>query len=71
MNIDGLGPANVKALLDSKTISSVADLYTITYEDLVKVDRFADKSAKNLLKAIENSKSNHLDRLVLHWGYAI
>ena len=68
MNIDGLGPANVKALLDSKTISSVADLYTITYEDLVKVDRFADKSAKNLLKAIENSKSNHLDRLVFALG---
>lgn len=68
MNIDGLGPANVKALLNSGTISSVADLYTITYEQLTKMDRFADKSAKNLLKAIENSKSNPLDRLVFALG---
>lgn len=68
MNIDGLGPANVKALLDSGTIFSVADLYTITYEQLIIIDRFADKSVKNLLKAIENSKANPLDRLVFALG---
>ncbi|MGN0622553.1 MAG: NAD-dependent DNA ligase LigA [Oscillospiraceae bacterium] len=68
MNIDGLGPAIVEALLDSGLIKSVADLYLLTEEDLLKLDNFKEKSANNLITAIENSKSNSLDRLVFGLG---
>lgn len=68
MNIDGLGPQIVKTLLDNKLISSVADLYALTTDKLLELENFKDKSVNNLLNAIENSKSNSLDRLVFGLG---
>lgn len=68
MNIDGLGPAIVQTLLDNGLIKSVADLYEITVDDLMGLDNFKEKSANNLVKAIENSKNNTLDRLVFGLG---
>ncbi len=68
MNIDGLGPQNLAALHDAGLINSVADLYTLKKEDLISLERFADKSADNLLSAIEKSKSNTLDRLIFGLG---
>ncbi len=68
MNIDGLGPANIQAFLDNKLILSVADLYTIKISDIVKLERFAEKSAENLVGAIEKSKANNLDRLIYALG---
>lgn len=68
MNIDGLGPAIVKTLLDNNLIKSVADLYTLTFEELSGLERFAEKSAKNLLKAISDSKANSLERLIFGLG---
>ncbi|MGN1480454.1 NAD-dependent DNA ligase LigA [Porcipelethomonas sp.] len=68
MNIDGLGPAIISVLLEKELIHSVADLYCLEYEQLASLDRFAEKSAKNLLKAIENSKQNNLDRLIFALG---
>lgn len=68
MNIDGLGPAIVQTLLDNGLIKSVADLYEITVDDLVELENFKEKSANNLIKAIENSKNNTLDRLVFGLG---
>lgn len=68
MNIDGLGPAIVSLLLEKSLIKSVADLYILKKEQLTELDRFADKSADNLIKAIEQSKSNNLDRLVFALG---
>ena len=68
MNIDGLGPQIVKVLLDNKLISSVADLYKLRMSDITELDNFKEKSANNLLTAIENSKSNSLDRLVFALG---
>ena len=64
MNIEGLGPSNVQALLDGKLIHSVADLYDLTKENLLTLERFAEKSANNLIEAIEKSKSNSLERLL-------
>ncbi|MBQ8121108.1 MAG: NAD-dependent DNA ligase LigA, partial [Ruminococcus sp.] len=58
----------VKVLLDNKLISSVADLYTLRMADITELDNFKEKSANNLLTAIENSKSNSLDRLVFALG---
>lgn len=68
MNIDGLGPAIVQTFLDNGLIKSVADLYEITVDDLMGLDNFKEKSANNLVKAIENSKNNTLDRLVFGLG---
>lgn len=68
MNIDGLGPQIVQTLLDNKLISSVADLYIITENQLLQLDNFKEKSVNNLLSAIENSKKNSLDRLVYALG---
>lgn len=68
MDIDGLGPAIVDALLKSGLIHSIADLYELKFENLITLDNFKDKSANNLIKAIENSKSNSLDRLVFGLG---
>lgn len=68
MDIDGLGPANVKLLHDKGYVKSVADLYELTYDKLIESGKFKDKSANNLLNAIEKSKNNSLDRLVFGLG---
>lgn len=68
MNIDGLGPMIVKALVESKLISSVADLYDLTEEKLITLDNFKERSAANLFKAITNSRNAPLDRLVFALG---
>jgi len=68
MNIDGLGPAIVEIFLDKGLIKSVADLYELTVEKIMELDRFKEKSATNLVNAIENSKSNSLDRLIFGLG---
>lgn len=68
MNIDGLGPQIVRALLDNKLIASVADLYSIKADELIKLESFKEKSVNNLLGAIEKSKANSLDRLVFGLG---
>ena len=68
MDIDGLGPAIVRALLDNGLITSVADLYTIKKADLLELDNFKEKSADNIINAIEKSRSQPLDRLVFALG---
>lgn len=68
MNIDGLGPQIVRALLDAKLITSVADLYKLTMDELMALDNFKEKSAQNLVSAIEKSKANSLDRLIFGLG---
>lgn len=68
MNIDGLGTENIKALHNAGLINSVADLYILKKDDILNLDRFADKSADNLIKSIEKSKSNSLDRLIFGLG---
>ncbi len=68
MNIDGLGEANVVALVDNKLISTVADLYSLTALQIETLDRFAKKSAEKLVAAIEASKNNSLDRVIFGIG---
>lgn len=68
MNIDGLGEAIVKQLIDSEFIASAADLYTLTAEQLMRLSNFKEKSASNLLNAIEKSKNNEPDRLIFALG---
>lgn len=68
MDIDGLGPAIVEQLLDAGLIKNCADLYTLSYEDIVGLERFADKSAQNLIDAIEKSKEKGLDCVLFGLG---
>ncbi|MBE6577920.1 MAG: NAD-dependent DNA ligase LigA [Ruminococcaceae bacterium] len=68
MNIDGLGPQIVELLLANKLIFDVSDLYTLKAEDIASLERMGEKSAKNLISAIESSKSAGLERLVYALG---
>lgn len=68
MNIDGLGPSIVENLINNKLIASVVDLYSLTVDQLVTMDRMGKKSAENLVKAIDDSKSRGLDRVLFGLG---
>lgn len=68
MNIDGLGEAVVKQLVENRLISTVADLYTLTQQDLEMLPGFAKVSASKLIANIENSKANSPDRLLFALG---
>ena len=68
MNIDGLGPEKAKALFDSGLIKNIADIYRLTVPDLLSLEGYKQKSAENLVNAIESSKSNSLDRLLCGLG---
>jgi len=68
MNIDGLGEAIVRLLAENNLIETVADLYRLTRGNLLTLPGFKEKSADNLLTAIENSKKNELDRLIYALG---
>ncbi|MBP3378717.1 MAG: NAD-dependent DNA ligase LigA, partial [Clostridia bacterium] len=68
MGIDGLGPAIVRLLIDEGHIHDAADLYTLKKEDIAALPRMGDKSAENLLAAIENSKNAGAARLLYALG---
>ena len=68
MDIDGLGPQVVELLLANGKISDIADLYTLTVEDIEGLDRMGKKSAENLVNAIELSKERGLERLLFALG---
>jgi DNA ligase (NAD+) len=68
MDIEGLGEANVQSLLASGLIRSPADLYDLRAEDVAALDRMGDKSAANLIAAVEKSKQNDLARLIFSLG---
>jgi len=67
-NIDGLGPKIIDQLIENKLIEDAADFFNLTREDLKPMERFADKSADNLILAIENSKKITLGRLIYALG---
>ena len=68
MNIDGMGPQIVEALLDGKLIRDVSDLYNLKKDDVAALERMGDKSAQNLINSIEASKSAGLERLIYALG---
>jgi DNA ligase (NAD+) len=68
MNIDGMGDALVAQLLDKGLVKNVADIYDLTKENLLSLERFADKSAQNILNEIENSKKLPLERVIYGLG---
>ena len=68
MDIDGMGPAVVKLLMAENLVKNVADIYHLRAEDIKELDRMGEKSANNLIAAIEKSKSAGLDRLIYALG---
>ncbi|NJD03440.1 MAG: NAD-dependent DNA ligase LigA, partial [Ruminiclostridium sp.] len=70
MNIDGLGPAIIQALLDSGFIKGIADLYYLheRKSELEAMERMGRKSVENLLNSIEKSRQNNIDRLIYGFG---
>ena len=68
MDIDGLGEKLIEQLVDTGTVKSVADLYYLTKEDILSLERMAEKSATNLLEAIDTSRDTTLERLIFGLG---
>ena len=68
MNIDGLGAETIDLLYDKGLIKTSADLYDLTFDQVVQLDRMADKSADNLIKGLEDSKNIPFERVLFALG---
>ncbi len=68
MDIVGLGPALIEALVDAGFVKTPVDLYHLDVQSVATLDRMGKKSAKNLIAAIEDSKKNDLSRLLFAFG---
>ncbi|MEK4886058.1 NAD-dependent DNA ligase LigA [Bacillus sp. FSL W8-0223] len=68
MNIEGLGEKVIAQLFREQLVKDVADIYQLTKDQLLQLDRMGEKSVSNLLKAIEDSKENSLERLLFGLG---
>jgi DNA ligase (NAD+) len=68
MDIDGLGPETVQVLVDAGLVSDFADLYKLSVQDVARLPGFAEKSAQNLVQAIQESKNRGYPRLLASLG---
>ena len=68
LNIEGLGEKNVVALVDSGLIKSIADLYRLKVNEVAKLERFGDLSARNLIQAIDESRHPKLAKFITALG---
>jgi DNA ligase (NAD+) len=68
MNIDGMGEALVNQLTDRGLVKNVADIYKLTKDDLLSLDRMGEKSAENVLREIEASKKLPVERVIYGLG---
>ena len=68
MNIDGLGESIIEQLIEKGFLNNIADIYYLTYENISSLKKEGDKFTKNLINAIEASKSNDLDRVICSLG---
>lgn len=68
LDIDTMGEKNVVALVDAGIVKDIADIYTVTVEDLLKLDRFAEVSARKLVDAIQEKKNPPLEKFILGLG---
>ena len=71
MDIKGLGPQIIQDLVDSRFISNPVDLYWLYEEESELIDMYGEKTAKKLLAAIENSKTQNADRVLKGLGYRL
>ena len=68
MDIEGLGPAVIRQFIEAGFIKTVADFYTLKKEDILSLEGFKDKSASNILNAVELSKNKNLSSLLVGLG---
>lgn len=68
MDIEGLGPAVVESLVGAELVRTPADLYRLEVDAVAKLDRMGEKSAQNLIHAIDRSRSNDLSKLLFGFG---
>ena len=68
MDIDGLGVAVMTQLTEKGFVQQIPDLFSLTQEQLLQLDKFREKSAANLLEAIQKAKSRNLDKLIFALG---
>ncbi len=68
MDIEGLGPAVLEQLYEAGLIFNICDLYSLDYEEIIKLERTGEKSVENLKNAIEKSKENDLSKLLFAFG---
>jgi len=68
MDIEGIGEQLSVQLVESKLVKNIADIYSLTKPELMKLERFAEKSASNIIEAIEGSKSRPFEKLVYGLG---
>lgn len=68
MDIEGMGDAVLEKLVEQNLISKISDIYRLTESDFLTLEGFKDKSSRNLVTAIENSKKNDLSKLVFALG---
>lgn len=68
MDIENMGPSTVDKLLGAGLIANIADIYSLTREQVLTLEGFKDKSADNLISSIARSKDNNLDRLLFALG---
>ncbi len=68
MNIEGIGPETIEALFTNHLIESYADLYTLTFHDLIQLERFGEKSVQNVLAGLEKSKEVPFERVLFALG---
>ncbi len=68
MNIDGIGPETIALFYQKKLIHTPVDLYDLTFEKIVELDRIADKSANNIIQSIENSKTIPFEKVLFALG---
>lgn len=68
MNIDGLGAETIDALVEVGFIRNIADLYSLSYEQVISMDRMADKSVRNLLEGLEASKEMPFEKVLFGLG---
>lgn len=68
LNIEGIGPETIDVLVEKNLITTPADLFTLKYEDLISLDRFAEKSVSNLLDGVENAKKAPFHKVLFAIG---
>jgi DNA ligase (NAD+) len=68
MNLDGMGPETIELLFEAGLIRNCADLYDLTYDALIQLDRLQDKSARNILDGLEASKKVPFERVLFALG---
>lgn len=68
MDIDGMGPETIELFYEAGLVNNIADLYTLTFEDIIDLERIADKTANNILQGLEQSKQRPFERVLFAIG---